>query len=452
MAKTETVRTALATYEQLGRYSYTIETSPSPLNLSDVIGPVYPESMLEGDGPPPIFTRLARKIHILFVYKLSNATDVSGNVSADLTIRAGESWSQRIPLAEPSAFTGAVGGVEATIDLLQITSLLSQIRQQTGLESDRVELNILPRVEVDGVAGGQRFHDSFLHPLTFIYTEDLIVPDEELAYAAPGEITVTSLRMNEMNILGAGIPVSTVRTLVTPTAIAAVTLTAVVAWTWFYGERRPEDALLRPDYLSSVVPITDVEAIAGYRVTVESFLDLLQMARDKKKPLLVKEFEAGQVYLVSDGMTMFQHVVGVVPTDWMRLPQPDLRPAHSLDGPTARDFTPPAANRYGEPQYSNGRTENRLPGKPAYDDLASDTADFGTMDAATTQSGHELAKAPASSDHRELASVTALASEAAVASPSETWRSQPQTVNQVLTTYAKKWLRDFLRLSQTRGG
>jgi hypothetical protein len=410
MAKTETVRTALATYEQLGRYSYTIETSPSPLNLSDVIGPVYPESMLEGDGPPPIFTRLARKIHILFVYKLSNATDVSGNVSADLTIRAGESWSQRIPLAEPSAFTGAVGGVEATIDLLQITSLLSQIRQQTGLESDRVELNI------------------------------------------SGEITVTSLRMNEMNILGAGIPVSTVRTLVTPTAIAAVTLTAVVAWTWFYGERRPEDALLRPDYLSSVVPITDVEAIAGYRVTVESFLDLLQMARDKKKPLLVKEFEAGQVYLVSDGMTMFQHVVGVVPTDWMRLPQPDLRPAHSLDGPTARDFTPPAANRYGEPQYSNGRTENRLPGKPAYDDLASDTADFGTMDAATTQSGHELAKAPASSDHRELASVTALASEAAVASPSETWRSQPQTVNQVLTTYAKKWLRDFLRLSQTRGG
>ena len=42
--QTETETETLARYEHTGRYTYTVDTQPSPLNSAETIGPVLPES------------------------------------------------------------------------------------------------------------------------------------------------------------------------------------------------------------------------------------------------------------------------------------------------------------------------------------------------------------------------------------------------------------------------
>jgi Family of unknown function (DUF5305) len=320
LPKTETETETLAKYEHTGRYTYTVDTEPSALNPKETIGPILPGSIEDGKEPPPaIFTRLAKALHFLYAYQLQGASEVSGTVSAELEIKAGTSWSQRVPLADVVPFDGATGGIEGTIDFTQIAALLTQIEEQTGVTTGSVELTVIPEVDVSATANRQQFSETYSSPLTFTYTSNLITPGETLAFSEPGTITSTTERHNELQFLGGSVEVATVRDTATPLAVASLALAGVFAAIYFLGVGRSETAMVRTRYGSLLVPIAEVESAASHRISVASLIDLAQLAKREGRSLFVRDFDNGaQAYLMHDGMVIYQFAVGDVPQGWIR--------------------------------------------------------------------------------------------------------------------------------------
>lgn len=320
--ETETETETLARYEHTGRYTYTVDTDPSALNPSETIGPVQPGTTEDGDElPPAIFTRLAKALHFLYVYQLQGASQVSGTVSAELEIKAGTSWSQRVPLVEAVPFEGATGGIEGTVDFKQIAALLTQIEEQTGVTTGSVDLTVIPEVDVQATSNSQQFSETYSSPLTFTYNSNLITPDETLAFSEPGTITSTIERDKELTLFGGSVMVGTVRDFAAPLAVVALALTGVFASIYFLGIGRSETAMVRTRYGSLLVPVAEVESAASHRISVASLLDLAQLAKREGRSLFVRDFDNGaQAYLLHDGMVIYQYAVGDVPQGWIRSP------------------------------------------------------------------------------------------------------------------------------------
>jgi hypothetical protein len=320
--ESESQTETLASYEHTGRYTYSVATAPSALNPNETIGPVLPEQVEDsGEPPPPIFTRLARGLEFIYVYQAQGASNVSGTVSAELEIKAGTSWTQRLPLAGPIEFSGATGGVEGMVDFTQVAALLQQVEEQTGVTSGSVDLTIIPTVDVQGTANGQQFDETYSSPLTFTYTSNLITPGESLSFNELRTITATTQIENEINLFGGSVLVSTVRDIATPLAVATLALSGVFAAVFFLGVGRSEVATIRSRFRDLIVPVADVESLVSHRISVGSLLDLAQLAKRENRSLFVRDFDNGsQAYLMHDGMVIYEYTIGDVPLGWIHSP------------------------------------------------------------------------------------------------------------------------------------
>ncbi|HEU0075933.1 MAG TPA: DUF5305 family protein [Dehalococcoidia bacterium] len=315
--KTETI----ASYQHTGAYTYAASSEPSAINPS---GSVRSQSKSPGGDSagrqPAIFTRLARTFDFAYIYQIEGVSNVEGLLSADLEIR-GDSWSDTSLLSPETSFKGASGLIEGTIYFSDISALLDQVEEQTGVSSGTVELIITPNVEVHGEANGQQINESYSSPFKLTYSSSLITPEETLTFSEPKTITSTESLDKWVGLLGSRILVRDMRLVATPLAVIALIGTAFFAAVYFLGAWRPEAQMIRARYSSILVPISDVESAVSHRIRVAYINDLAQLAKREGRSLFMREFENGSLaYLVHDGMVVYHYTIGDVPQDWIKSP------------------------------------------------------------------------------------------------------------------------------------
>jgi Family of unknown function (DUF5305) len=322
LPKVQTETQTLASYEHTGNFRYTVTAQPSALNPSGTIGPVLPGSDA-GDATTrePIFTRLAQVLDFSYVYQLQGASDVTGTMTADLVIRAGDNWSDTMNLVPITPFKGATGALQGSVDFNQIAGLLTQLEEQTGVRAESVDLVITPVVKVQARANGQQINETYSSPLTLAYTSTLITPDATLSFSEPKTITNTTRFDKELGLFGSTISVTSVRPIATLLALITLVPTVLLAAVYFLGFGRSEAGMARARYRSIVVPVSEVASLVNHRIAVASIQDLAQMAKREGRSLFVCDFENGsQAYLVHDGMVIYHYTIGNVPEGWIKTP------------------------------------------------------------------------------------------------------------------------------------
>ena len=90
--ETKTLTLTRASYEHSGAFDYLVQTEPSTLYPTGIIGPVSAPAGGPGGAVqvPPVYTRLTRSLDVGFAYSLNTAavSDLRGEIGAELQIRA----------------------------------------------------------------------------------------------------------------------------------------------------------------------------------------------------------------------------------------------------------------------------------------------------------------------------------------------------------------------------
>jgi signal peptidase I len=146
------------TYEQNGVFSYSAAGNSQ----------VYDSGSVRSGEP--VFTKLTCTLNLNFTYTLNGArmSDISGSQQLyALLLDSQSGWKRTLPLTSEDSFSENTYENSATLDLCQVQTLLTSLKQQTGFNFSNNSLVIVAHSTVSGKISGQAFTDSFEPRLTF---------------------------------------------------------------------------------------------------------------------------------------------------------------------------------------------------------------------------------------------------------------------------------------------
>lgn len=303
-------------YEHTGAFEYTVETLKSTLYPEGVVGPISASTVDPGakPAPPPLYTKLARGLDLGFTYALKGPlplSDVSGEVSADLEIRAADGWTKTSELHPPTPFEGPTTSIRASVDFGQVLALVSRIEAETGVKATSYTVSVVPRVYVRGHAGGESFDDSFTPAFNLKVDQARIALDPELRRAQPRKTTETVARDEQIKLLGFTSSVHAARRLSALGAgLSALGLAAAVAL-FVVRLSRDEAATIQARYGPMLVSVAQIGLQPSTQlVHVGAMRDLARLAQRDGQIIFHQEVAPGShLYFVQEDQTTYLYRV-----------------------------------------------------------------------------------------------------------------------------------------------
>jgi hypothetical protein len=302
-------------YEHLGYFLYSVHVDPSILNSGEIIGPVGPGGPddVENDAALPIFTRLARSLDLEFTYRLASALppQVSGEIGADLQVKAGEIFIKNEPLVPLTNFDGSEASVHASVDFREIQDFIEIVEEQTGFVPGTYEIFLVPKIHIAGIIDGTSIDETYAPPFKMTMNQTQIVMDTELARTELKTIEDQVPKPNEIRLLNLSIPVMYLRLLGLTGGLFFVLLTGILAAFLYFGLGMDESVKLKARYGSMIVSVSASELGSGENVQVSSMQDLVQLARKDGSVIFHQEGSDGShLYFIPNGRVIYTYSVG----------------------------------------------------------------------------------------------------------------------------------------------
>ncbi len=300
-------------YEQQGTFEYTVGVTPATLYPEGTIGPVVaPPAGAKEKAPsvPPVYTKLAKSIEVGFAYALSGSLPpaVSGEVSARLEIRAGESgWTKSQELLPPTPFQGAKTDARVSIDLAAVQALIDAIEKETGYNAPSYDLVVVPTVRLQGQLGAHTIDETYAPAFTVKYTKTQITLDTELRRAEPKSIGATVREQQSMTIAGLSMPVKTARLASVVGVAVALSGVAGTVGLVLLGVGQDEASRARLRYGTTVLAVHSGGHNGSHVVQVRSMEDLAKLAQRDGRIVFREDTDEGGVYFVPDGGITYEY-------------------------------------------------------------------------------------------------------------------------------------------------
>jgi signal peptidase I len=201
-------------YTHHGRYAYTA--------LADQ--DVYDADAIRTGEP--IFLRLNDNFDVFFEYTLTSEElhNVTGSYRMLATVSADNGWNRSFELVPSTPLDGPQAIIVGTVDLSEILRQVNIMKEETGLQTNRFSLWVMPVVDIQGDIKGAHIEDQFAQPLEFRFDElqvtlrpdAVLEPSEEEGFLYPATLrgTVTLPLVNWqldvlwMRIIGVGLMVA----------------------------------------------------------------------------------------------------------------------------------------------------------------------------------------------------------------------------------------------------
>lgn len=300
-------------YEHTGRFEYWVDMQPSTLYPEGRLGPVKPQA----DGgevalPNPIFTRLARTLHLTYLYEMQGQgpVELTGQVSASLTISAGENgWRKTLPLAPARTFDGRTVSLLMAVDLHQAQEIIRAIEAETGSRASSYQLTLLPTVELRGRVAGETVEDAFQAPFTLRLAEGQLVPERQLLRHEPRYRSRVRWQPEAVPLWRLDVPVALWRWASLGAAALFLSLAAAAG---VAASRAGGGSWAEPLYRPLIVELeSPPDTGAGVWVAVATLRDLARVARLVEGAIFKWRHSDGVLYFVRDATaTYFVNVVG----------------------------------------------------------------------------------------------------------------------------------------------
>jgi signal peptidase len=305
------------TYQHQGAFQYTIHTEPSQLYPGGLIGPVNtapPVVEEEGEAPrlPTVFTSLAKTLDLDFTYHLQSSlpVDMHGEVSARVTTRVGGIWSKDTVVVAPQPFNGGDAELSLSIDFAQFQAIVDSVNRETGMNAETYQIEIIPVVEVAGVAGDVALVDVFEPVFSIKVNQEQLVFDSPLAQTQDGAVPGVVMLPNRVQVLSFGFPVSTLRMVGLFGGLLTLLLTgALAAYLYLDLGRSPAD-VLRARYGGMIVSVTSTDLLDRSKVQVASMTDLVRLAQRDGQVILYQRLADGtQLFFVPEDEAVYTYPV-----------------------------------------------------------------------------------------------------------------------------------------------
>ncbi len=295
-------------YEHEGEFSY---SAKAPNDLYDG------SKVRTGE---PVFRKVSQKVNVRFDYRLASdqPTDaVEGTYRLVAEVGDVNGWKRTVSLTPETRFTGGQFTAKGTLDLPKVQSHIDRLEKQTGLDTDRYALSIVPEVSVKGTLAGGELDDEFsprldfwLEPLQLQLQTPTTDGASESGQAEgvdplkPSEEASTPSSRTEANtisILGfdLGVPMARKLSLLG----LALSLSGLL---WFglsmlRALRGDEPTRIRARYAPLLVSVSDGDLASGGRVVeVAAFEDLVKIAEKSGQSILHQTSDGTEHYYVQD--------------------------------------------------------------------------------------------------------------------------------------------------------
>jgi hypothetical protein len=245
----------------------------------------------------PVYLRLVKRVEVQVGYHLAadGLGRSGGTIALDARLSGSDGWQRTTRVAAPMRFAGRGVGIVAQVDLAQLESILRKVRARTGA-GGTFWLDLVPRVSVDAVVGGESHALSTAPEIGFRIGEDVLVPDAGRSGVRGAPIRVSTQTQPDADAVvpGTGLSVAQARVASLGLALGAMLLTGLGTLLRPGRRGRMTDRRGRPP-----IEVDDVEVLQP-AVDVGSMEDLLDLAERYERPLLHVETRVGHTYLVED--------------------------------------------------------------------------------------------------------------------------------------------------------
>lgn len=321
-------------YEHHSTFDYTVEMERSTLYPGGQLTPVVAE---DGTASPaqPVFTQLAREMVIDYTYALDSTLPpvVTGRLSADLVIRAGDGWTRTEPLIAPRTFEGSGTTQQFTIDLAAIQALITRIEEETGFTPRTYTLSVQPRIEITGNLGAHAIEETYAPVYEIQYDATRITPATTLASSEPQSVGRDAQIANEMRFLGLTRTVGEWRWAGIIGATLGLSAAIAIAAVALLGVGQPEEQRILARYRRMLVPVETTGASAsGASIQVATMKDLARLAQRDGGIIFHESRPFMHRYFVRDGEVTYDYTVRPVGS------------ARAESGSRAADQSAPARN------------------------------------------------------------------------------------------------------------
>ena len=355
---TET-RVGNGSVDHVGAFSYHAEVPKSP---------VYPDGNV--DPGQPIFLRLVDQLDVMFDYTLQSDKEatVSGEALVFARVTGASGWKKTVPVAGRTAVADGRAHLEGTLDLRSIRRFVNQVQTITGLPEAEQTVELVGRVAVEGEVASQPMSERFTPVVTFsmsayqLQVRRLPSSDEEIAggdiaaapedplaflrHTQPAELALTHKVGSKVHLLGASVPISSLRQISLIGFLIALGA-MFVAWMRLSrpsGEGN-EASRISARYGDWLIPVGSMRTESSAMVEVKSIEALARLAELYERMILHEEAHGLHSYYVEQEGTLYCFHVG--------RPAPPAPPLGSSPPPA-----PPPRNHAPSMNHSN-REERR---------------------------------------------------------------------------------------------
>ncbi len=300
---------ATAAYTQAGTFSYSA-SGPNTIYDSATVS--------TGD---PVYPQVTNDVDFRFEYHLTSdqQSNLSGSAGLDAEVSDNTGWKRTIVLLQPASFKGNAFIALGTLDLSQVTAVIDQFQQSTGVVWPQYTVSIVPNVTIAGSLAGQKLTDSFAPSLQFRLDQhelQMLNPTNSSDSASTtvlqptksGTVDYTLTKPSRVTLLKFSFPVEQVRVISVVTLLVSLVGLAVFGMASLRGKRIGEAERIQTRFGAMLITVDDANFENTSRVIdVTAFDDLVRLAmRDER--MIMHQF-AGNMhrYYVQENAIVYRY-------------------------------------------------------------------------------------------------------------------------------------------------
>ena len=294
-------------YRHNAIYQYSISTLPSPLYAGTLIGPIGPETDLNGEIPP-VITDLAQTIDIDLKYSLTDLpeSDLSGQVKTVLRIAIGEEWKQNFPIGEPVSFQGPTVETRITIPMEQFRAWVNAISEELGYVPSGYTAKVIPTISFSGSVDGKPVTDSYAPEFNMTFGTMQARMEPELVRSEDEIIETMEERDQYFRWWRINWRVEDVQNVTSLLAILLLLPSSILAMLLYASLHDDELFLIQARYGGMLIAVDQVDLHNSRQIQVASIKDLARLAQQYGGVIFQKAYNDGShLFFIPDGQLTY---------------------------------------------------------------------------------------------------------------------------------------------------
>jgi signal peptidase I len=307
-------------YQQESHFSYSATGTPV----------IYDTEVVRSGEP--VFPQLTCLLNIDFTYMVTGdqLQNVAGNYQLIARVLEEQSgWQRTISMNERTAFNGKSFSVASNLDICEIISLVSTLKQETGLRANNFALEIVPQVVLTANAQGNQIVDSFEPKLVFRFDEvhfSLSTPDgqnDPLYLSKQSSAENINVERNTLSLMGWQPRIGTIRVMALLGLALSLGGLVIMGFRIFGASQHSQEALIHLKYGGLLVNVYERNvAPASMLVDVTNIDELAKLAERQNTVILHMVLNFVHYYMVQCNGLTYRYVFSTTRREMAEIESP----------------------------------------------------------------------------------------------------------------------------------